>query len=69
MKVFINIKSPPYTRENLVLRHSVHHFPPDSRGIVCGVAEFNDALCLDTRAKKWKYKYFDIVYISIIVRK
>ena len=41
---------------NLVLRHSVPHFPPNSGGIACWVAELNAALCLDTRAKKWKYK-------------
>ena len=44
-------------RGNLVLRHSVAHFPPNSGGIACWVAELNAALCLDTRAKKWKYKW------------
>ena len=41
---------------NLVLRHSVPHFLPNSGGIVCWVAELNTALFFDTRAKKWKYK-------------
>ena len=44
--------------ENLVLRHSVPHSPPSSEGIACWVAELKTVLCLDTRAKKWKYKYF-----------
>ena len=42
-------------RGNLVLRHAVPHFPPNSRGIACCVAELHAALCLDTRAKKRKY--------------
>ena len=44
-------------RRNLALRHSVSHFPLNSGGIACQVAEHNAALCLDTRAKKWKYKF------------
>ena len=43
-------------RGNLVLRHTVSHFPLSSGGIAWWVAELNAALCLDTRAKKWKYK-------------
>ena len=49
-------------RRNLVLRHSVPHFPPSFGGIACWVAELNAALCLDTRAKKWKYKCKKIFY-------
>ena len=47
-------------RGNLVLRHYVSHYPPSSGSIACWVAELNAALCLDNRAKKWKYtsKYF-----------
>ena len=30
---------------------------PNSGGIACWVAELNAALFLDTRAKKWKYKF------------
>ena len=44
-------------RGNLVLRHSVPHFLPNSGGIACWVAELNAALNFDTRAKKWKYKF------------
>ena len=44
-------------RGNLVLRHSVPHFLPNSGGIACWVAKLNVALNLDTRAKKWKYKF------------
>ena len=44
-------------RGNLLLRHSVPHFLPNSGGIACLVAELNAALCLDTRAKKWEYKF------------
>ena len=36
--------------ENLVFRHFAAHFPPNSGGIDCWVAELNAALCLDT----WK---------------
>ena len=43
-------------RGDLVLRQTVPHFPPSSGGIACSMAEVNAALCLDTRAKKWKYK-------------
>ena len=43
-------------RGNLVLRHSVSHFPSSSGGITCWVAELNVALCLDIRVKIWKYK-------------
>ena len=43
--------------ENLVLRHSGPHFQPNSGGIACWVAELNAALILDTRAKKWEYKF------------
>ena len=39
-------------RENLVLRHFESHFPPNSRGIACWVAELNVALCLDTKAEE-----------------
>ena len=49
----------PHTRVgrgNLVLRHSVSHFPMVSGGIVCWVAELNAAFCFNTRAKKWKKK-------------
>ena len=45
---------PAYSRVgntgNLVLRYSVTHFLPNSGGL-------NAALCLDIRAKKWKYKF------------
>ena len=41
----------------LLLRHSVHHFPPNYGDIECRMEEPNAALCLDTRAKKWKYKF------------
>ena len=44
-------------RGNLVLRHSVSHFLPNSGDIACCVAELNAALNLDTRAKKWKYTF------------
>ena len=44
-------------RGNLELRHSVPHFQPNYEGIACWVAEVNAALHLDTRAKKWKYKF------------
>ena len=44
-------------RENLVLRHLVPHFLPNSGGIAFRVAELNAALNLDTRAKKWQYKF------------
>ena len=40
---------------NLVL-HFVPHFPQNSEGIACWVAELNATFCLDTRAKKRKYK-------------
>ena len=40
-----------------LLRHSVHHFQPNSGGIACWVAETNAALCLNIRAKKWKYQF------------
>ena len=43
-------------RQNIVLRHSVSQFPSNFGGIACCVAELHAALCLDTRAKKWKYK-------------
>ena len=40
------------------VRHSVLHFLPNSGVfIACQVAELIAALCLDTRAKKWKYKF------------
>ena len=42
---------------NLVLRHSIPPFSPSSGDIACWVAELNAALILDTRAKKWKYKF------------
>ena len=42
---------------NLVLRRSVTHLLPNSGGIACRVAELNAALYLDTKAKKWKYKF------------
>ena len=44
-------------RGNLVLRDSVPHFLPNSGAIACCVVELNAALSLDTRAKKWKYKF------------
>ena len=44
-------------RENIVLKHSVTHFLPNSGGIACWMEELNAALVLDTRAKKWKYKF------------
>lgn len=38
---------------NLVLKHFVSHFPPNSgSGIACCKVELNFAVCLDTRAKK-----------------
>ena len=43
-------------RANLVLRHFVPHFTPNFLDIGCWVAELNAALCVDTRAKKWKYE-------------
>ena len=43
-------------RGNLVLRHTVTHYPPNSAGIACWLAELNGALYLDTKAKKWKCK-------------
>ena len=43
-------------RGNLELRHSAPHFLSNSGGIACWVAELKAALCLDTWAKKWKYK-------------
>ena len=42
---------------NLVLKHSAPHFLAYSGGIAYGVVELNAALCLDTRAKKLKYKF------------
>ena len=50
-------------RGNLVLRHSVLHFSPSSGGIACWVAELKAALCLEARAKKWKYKCKWIIQI------
>ena len=44
-------------REPSVKRYPVPHFLPNSGGIMCCVAELNAALNLDTRAKKWKYKF------------
>ena len=38
-------------RVNIVLRHSVPHFSPNSWGIARWVAELNAALCLDARAR------------------
>ena len=52
---------PAHSRErrgNLVLRHFVPHFPPNSGDINCLVTQFYAALCHDTRGKKWKYKKF-----------
>ena len=48
---------------NLVLRHSVPHFPPSSGGIACCMAELNAALSFDTRAYKWKYKFKQIFHL------
>ena len=48
-------------RENLVLRHSVPHFLPNSGDIVWWVAKLNVALNLDTRARNGNInvsKYF-----------
>ena len=50
-------------RENLVLRYSVPHFLPNSGGIACWVTELNAALNLDTRVKKWKYKFKEIFHL------
>ena len=44
---------------NLLLRHSVLHFPSNSKGIACWVAELNTTLCFDTIAKKWKYQFLE----------
>ena len=37
---------------------SVLHFLSNSEGIACWMAELNEALCLVTRARKWKYLIF-----------
>ena len=50
-------------RGNLVLRLTVPHFPLSSRGVAYWGAELNAALCLDNRAKKWKYKCKQIFYL------
>ena len=47
-------------RGNLVLRHFTPHYLPSSEGIACWVEELN-ALCLDSKAKKWKYKIFHLL--------
>ena len=47
---------------NLVLRHSVYHFSPHSGVILYWVVELNAALCLDTTAEKWKYKFKQIFH-------
>ena len=55
LKIAINKKNQLHTishtqqgrqRANIVLRHSVPHFLPNSGGISCGVAELNAALDL-----------------------
>ena len=48
---------------NLSLRHSVPHFLPNSGGIACRVAELNAALVLDTKAKKWIYKFKELFHL------
>ena len=50
-------------RGNLVSRHSVPHFLPNSEGIACWVAERNAVLWLDTRAKKRKYKFKQVFHL------
>ena len=47
-QVDLFLKNPPY---------SVPHLPTNFGGIAGWVAELNAALCLGTRAKKWKYKF------------
>ena len=49
-------------RGNLLLRHSVPHFLPNSGGIACLGAELNAALNLDPRAEKWKHKFKKIFH-------
>ena len=39
----------------------VLHFPQNSEGIACWVAQLNAALCLVTRTRKWKYYIFHLV--------
>ena len=38
-------------------RHSIPDFPPNNRGFMYWVVEVNATLCLNPRAKKWKYDF------------
>ena len=49
---------------NIVLRHSVPHFPSNS-GIACWVAGLNAALSLDTSAKKMKILIISFLRVRI----
>ena len=46
------------SRGNLVLRHSVPHFPLSSAGSAYWMVELNTALCFIIRASKWKCEIF-----------
>ena len=54
---FFSFTSSRVIKEIIVLWHSAPHLTPKSRDIGCWVAEHNSALCLYTRAKKWKHKF------------
>ena len=43
-----------FTLHELSVRHSASHFPPNSEGVRCLVADLKPALTFDTRAKKIK---------------
>ena len=50
---------------NLVVRHSVIHFRPNSRDIACLVAEFNAALCFDTVVKSESERNENILFSRV----
>ena len=54
-------------RRNIVWRHSVPHFLPNSGDIACWVAELNAAFCLDTRAKKCKYMLCNFIRLRTVI--
>lgn len=39
-------------RDNIILRHSVRHSPPNFLGIACWLVELNAAACLAKKLKK-----------------
>ena len=51
----------PYCMWETVWRNSVPHFPSNSWGIACWVAELNAALYLVVRVRKWKYWLLNFV--------